>query len=148
MYFDDLKVGQTFCSVGRTITETDVVLFAAITGANNELHTNQEAAKKTQFGERIAHGILTFAMTQGLFYRTAVLDSSLIALLGFDQLSFPKPVFFGDTICAQFEVAELVPSKSKADRGVVTLRVSTRKQTGEVVLTYTVKALVARQKGT
>ena len=148
MYFDDFRVGQTFMSVGRTITETDVVLFGALTGANNELHMNREAAKQTQFGERIAHGALTFSMAQGLFYRTVVLDSSLIALLGFDHVRLLKPVFFGDTIHAQFEVMELKPSRSKTDRGVVTLQASARKQDGETVLTYTVKVLIAKNQST
>ena len=66
LYFDDLEVGQTFESAGRTITNHDVMTFAGLSGDNNELHTNDEYARNSPFGQRIAHGLLVVAITTGL----------------------------------------------------------------------------------
>jgi len=70
IYFDELKVGDSFEAPGRTVTETDIVMFAGLTGDYNYNHTNVEAAKKKVFGERIAHGLLLLTLTRGLMFRS------------------------------------------------------------------------------
>ena len=104
---------------GRTMTETDVVMFAGMSGDYNELHTNKEFTKEGQFGERIVHGLLGLAVSHGLFTRLGLLDGTAIAFLGIDQWQFKAPIFFGDTIRVKVAIAEKKESKSKPDRGIV-----------------------------
>ncbi len=118
-YFDELIVGEEFITPGRTITETDIVMFAATTGDFNPVHTNAEYMKESQYGQRIAHGLLGLSISQGLMFRTGILDGSAIAFLGIDNLKFLAPIFIGDTIYGKFSIIKLVPSRSKTDRGVV-----------------------------
>lgn len=93
--YADLKVGEVIETAAITVTETHVVTFAGLTGDFHQLHTNEEFAKTTQFGGRIAHGPLIFSMCCGLFVRADPLDS--IAFLGMDW-QLLKPVMLGDTI--------------------------------------------------
>ncbi len=101
-YFEEYQEGEVFRSPGRTITETDVVNFSALSGDWNELHANEEFARRQYFGRRIAHGALIFSVSTGL---AAQMDPSqrpdLIAFYGVDRLRFVKPVFLGDTIRLQ-----------------------------------------------
>src|SRR2546425_7980840 len=76
-YFDEIEVGEEFESPGRTVTETDIVLFAGLSGDYNVLHTDAEFMKKSIFGERIAHGLLGLAIQSGLFYRTGRVFATL-----------------------------------------------------------------------
>ena len=93
--FADLKVGEVIVSASITVTEAHVVQFAGITGDFHPLHTNEEFAKTTQFGGRIAHGPLIFSLSTGLFTQADPLDS--IAFLGMEW-KLLKPVKLGDTI--------------------------------------------------
>ena len=92
----DVKVGDVFYSPSRTITESDVLQFAGLTGDFNELHTSRTFAENTKFGHPIAHGMLTLAMANGLYMRANVFPSTIF--LGIERLKFHAPVFFGDTI--------------------------------------------------
>jgi len=132
-YFDDFKVGDAFVTPGRTITESDVVMFAGMTGDYNELHTNTEYMKNTPFGKRLVHGLLALAISHGLMFRLGFLEGTAIALLGIESWQFKAPLFFGDTIYARVNVAEARASKSKPDRGIVKLYVEIVNQTGTVV---------------
>lgn len=119
-YFNDWSVGEKFTTAGRTITETDVVMFAALTGDYNQLHTNKDYMKNSRFGERIAHGLLGLAVSHGLFARIGYLEgASIIAFLGLESWQFKAPIFIGDTISVNIEVVDKKPSSSKPDRGVV-----------------------------
>jgi acyl dehydratase len=119
-YFHDWSVGEKFTTAGRTITETDVVMFAALTGDYNQLHTNKDYMKNSRFGERIAHGLLGLAVSHGLFARTGYLEgASIIAFLGLEAWQFKAPIFIGDTISVNIEVVDKKLSSSKPDRGVV-----------------------------
>lgn len=93
--FADLKAGEVIVSASITVTEAHVVQFAGITGDFHPLHTNEEFAKSTQFGGRIAHGPLIFSLSTGLFTQADPLDS--IAFLGMEW-KLLKPVKLGDTI--------------------------------------------------
>ena len=118
-YFEEFAVGDEYLSPSRTLTETDVVLFAAMSGDYNELHTSEEFGKSTQFGKRIGHGLLGLAVSHGLFFRLGLLEGTAIAFLGVESWNFEGPFFIGDTIRVKIRVAEKKESKKKPDRGIV-----------------------------
>ncbi len=132
-YFDEFKVGDEFVTPSRTLTETDVVMFAAMTGDYNELHTNAEYMKDTQFGQRLVHGLLGLSISEGLLFRLGFQEGTGIAFLGIESWQFQAPLFFGDTIRVKVKIAETRASKSKPDRGIVKLYLEIVKQDGTVV---------------
>ena len=132
-YLDELTVGEEFITPSRTLTETDVVMFAAMSGDYNELHTSETYMKGSQFGRRLVHGLLGLSISHGLIFRLGILDGTTIALLGVDSWQFKGPLFFGDTIQVKVKIAEVRPSKSKPDRGILKLYMEIVKQDDTVV---------------
>ncbi|BDW11608.1 MaoC family dehydratase [Polynucleobacter sp. SHI8] len=132
LYWEEWEVGKSYETAARTVTETDVVNFAGISGDYNPLHINEEYCKKTQFGTRIAHGPLVYAIAAGLLFQLHLYDDTLIAFLGFESLKFTKPVKIGDTIYAKVTVTE-VTETSKPDRGVMKRQLQVINQHGEIV---------------
>lgn len=118
-YFEDMTEGTTFESAGRTVTETDFVMHSMLTGDWTELHTNRDYAADGPYGERIAHGPLTFILATGLFQRTGVVERTVIAFLGMNYMDLANPVTIGDTITAEFEVTERRDLDSRDDAGLV-----------------------------
>lgn len=131
-YYEDLKVGETFESPGRTVTEADVMTFAGLSGDYNVLHTDEEFMKGTPFGTRIAHGLLGLAMQSGLGSRAIAPPVATAAFLGLKEWNFRKPIFFGDTIKVRIAVEEMRET-SKPGRGIVHWRREVVNQKGEVV---------------
>jgi acyl dehydratase len=131
MYLDDFEVGQSWTSPSRTITDADVANFAGISGDYNPLHTDEEFAKKTQFGGRIFHGPGVFAVATGLESRLGIKEGTAIAFLGMTW-SLKDAVKIGDTIHVEQQVAQVRPSASKPDRGIVTFDVQVVNQKGVV----------------
>lgn len=145
--FEDYKVGEKFISPGRTITETDIVMFAAFTGDWHPLHTNVDYAAKTPFGERIAHGMLTLCVGSALIFRLGAyvaLPKSFIAFYGMDKVRFTGAVKIGDTIRCETEIIELQEKDDK--RGVIVSQNNIKNQRGEDVVVYTTRALVGRSQ--
>ncbi len=132
-YLDELIVGEEYITPSRTLTETDVVMFAAMSGDYNELHTSEEFMKGSQFGKRLVHGLLGLSISHGLLFRLGILDGTAIALLGVDTWQFKGPLFFEDTIRVKVKIAEVRPSKSKPDRGILKLYMEIINQDGTVV---------------
>ena len=132
-YLDELTVGEEFITPSRTLTETDVVMFAAMSGDYNELHTSETYMKESQFGKRLVHGLLGLSISHGLIFRLGILDGTAIALLGVDTWQFKGPLFFGDTIRVKVKIAEVRPSKSKPDRGILKLYMEIINQDDTVV---------------
>ena len=130
--FDEWVVGEEHTSPTRTMTETDVVMFAAMTGDYNELHTSEEFMKKSQFGRRIVHGLLGLAVSHGLLFRTGLVEGTAIAFLQVDEWKFLAPIYFGDTIHITLRVVEKIPSKTKPDRGIIKLYLEVITQDGTV----------------
>ena len=97
-YFEDFNTGDVMLTAGRTITEHDIGTFAGLTGDADELHTNEEYARNTAFGGRIAHGMLGLAIMHGLLWRTLYLEGTGIAMLGWDRVAFRAPLRIGDTV--------------------------------------------------
>lgn len=143
MFFEDFEPGMRVETAGKTITEADIVNFAGVSGDWNRIHLDEEFAKKTIFGKRIAHGLLTLAITSGLITRLRLTEDSLIAFYGIDKLRFTKPVFIGDTIRA---VVEVEGKEDKGDYGVVAFKISTLNQNEEVVMVATFKTAVKKKK--
>jgi len=144
-FFDDWVLGEEFVTPSRTVTETDVVMFAAMSGDYNELHTSEAFMKKSQFGKRIVHGLLGLAISHGLLFRTGLLEGTAIAFLGIDSWKFEAPLFFGETIWVKGKVAEKTPSRSKADRGIIKLFVQVVKES-ETVIQSGYKTLMIKRR--
>ena len=134
-FLEDWVEGEEFVTPSRTMTETDVVMFAAMTGDYNELHTSEEFMKESQFGKRIGHGLLGLAVSHGLLFRTGFLEGTAIALLDVESWKFLAPFYLGDTIHVKIKVAQAKASKSKPDRGVVKLYFEVVNQDGTVIQT-------------
>ncbi len=141
-YFDEIEVGEEFESPGRTVTETDIVLFAGLSGDYNVLHTDAEFMKKSIFGERIAHGLLGLAIQSGLFYRTGRVYATL-ALAGL-KWKFKGPIKIGDTIRLRTRVSSKRET-AKADRGVVVVERTLLNQRDEVVQEGETELMVERK---
>jgi acyl dehydratase len=132
LYFEDVEVGFRFETPSRTVTETDLVNFAGVSGDFNPLHTDEQFAAKTIYGGRIAHGALVLALATGLRQRVGLFDGTLMGLLEIRTWRFHAPVRIGDTIRVVNEILELRET-SKPDRGVMLQRVEVSNQDSEVV---------------
>ncbi|MCO5236349.1 MAG: dehydratase [Chitinophagaceae bacterium] len=130
IYFEDYKEGDTRETIGRTITETDIVLHAGQTGDFFPHHMDAEWCKTQSFKERIAHGTLIFSVAVGM---TASLINEVAFSYGYDRLRFIKPVFIGDTIKVKVTIKEKKPYK-KPEMGLVTELVEVHNQREECVL--------------
>ena len=130
-FYEDLSIGDVFVSPARTITETDVVMYSALSGDYNPLHTDEEYAKKTAYGKRMAHGLLGLTYVGGLLNRTGVFDGTTIAFLGLEW-TFKGPIFIGDTVHVEFTITELRKT-SKPGQGFMKRRLDLINQKNEVV---------------
>jgi acyl dehydratase len=144
-YFDEFAVGETLVTGRRTIDGGDVSRFAGLTGDFNPLHIDAEFAKTTPFGERVAHGILTLAVSNGQQNLGGWFEGTTLALLGLDRMKFMAPVKFGDTVRTEMTVIEVRPS-SKPDRGVIVFDVAVKNQRDETVCSYQETVLMRRKR--
>ena len=146
-YFEDFKLGEKTVSPARTITETDIVMFAALSGDWSELHTNAEYMKQSVFGQRIAHGLLTLSIATGLALRTGGRGTiDMLAFLGMDKVKFTNsPVFIGDTIRVELEVIEARTSQSRPDAGILKFKNTVKNQRDEEVATYEAAVMVNKK---
>lgn len=132
MYFEDFEVGMELVTPRRTITLTDIVNFASLSGDFNAPHCDHEFCKSQPYGEPIAHGPLVWAVAGGLSYASGINDGTIVAMLGVDAWRIHLPVKHGDTI----HVVQRVASKretSKPDKGIVEFDREIRNQRDEVV---------------
>jgi oxepin-CoA hydrolase/3-oxo-5,6-dehydrosuberyl-CoA semialdehyde dehydrogenase len=141
-YFDELEIGESLLTHRRTITEADVVSFAALSGDHFYAHVDEIAAKESIFKSRVAHGYLVLAAAAGLFVSPA--PGPVIANYGLENLRFIKPVYLGDTIRVRLTCKEKTP-KDKDPRGVVAWYVEVFNQIEELVAVYTILTLVERK---
>lgn len=129
-FFDDFKVGEEWLTPRRTITETDIVMFAAMTGDYNPVHTDEEYARVTPFGARILHGPAVFAIITGLEFRLGLKEGTAIAFLGMTW-DLKAPVKAGDTIHV-YQRVESLRRTSNPSRGIVNFWLEVRNQNGQV----------------
>lgn len=141
IYFDDYEVGQTHTTLGRTITDADVVFHAGQIGDLYPHHLDEEWSKHGPFGTRVAHGTLVFSIASGLIAH----DVNPVSFsYGYDRVRFVRPVFIGDTITVVVEVTEKRNDPKRPDRGFVHEQATVVNQHGETVAAFTHIALVER----
>ena len=133
-WFDELHVGQTFDHpIRRTVTETDNILFSAMTHNPAQLHLDEEYCRtQTEFGRRLVNSCFTLGLMVGISVGDTTLGTA-VANLGWDEVRFPKPLFHGDTVRVETEVVELRDSRSRPDQGVVTFEHRAYNQHDELV---------------
>ncbi|MEP9383058.1 MaoC/PaaZ C-terminal domain-containing protein [Nocardioides cheoyonin] len=132
LYFEDFEEGQTFVTPARTVTEADVVSFAAWTGDYNPVHTDAEFARGTRFGQRIGHGVLGVSLCLGLMSRIGVFEGSAVALLGIDDWRFRLPLLIDDTVHCRITIVG-TRLTSSGTTGVLQRRFELVNQRGEVL---------------
>jgi 3-hydroxybutyryl-CoA dehydratase len=133
LYFEEFAVGKTIVSAGRTITETDVVGFAGLSGDYNQIHTDAEFSKKSLAGQRIAHGMLVLSIALGLSMRTGVLEGTVIVFREIAKWKFIKSVYFGDTIHVILKVIE-TKALPRISGGLVNIEAEVINQTEDTVM--------------
>jgi len=138
-YFDDYDIDEKLITKGRSINESDIVLFAAFSGDWNPLHTDIEFAKNGPFGERIAHGFLVLAVASGLM---PLEEMAIIAFYGMDKVRFVGPTRIGDTIHVEMEVLE---KQEKEKSGVVSFKTSIKNQKEEDVAVLIMKLVLHKK---
>jgi len=130
-YLEDFQVGDTFHIPAKTMTDAHFLFFAGMTGDNHPIHYDDEYAKTTRFGKRVAHGLLLTALTAvGASTLSSMLERSMVAFVE-QSARFLKPVVIGDTITPELEVSEVIP---KTDVGLLRLTTRVKNQRGETVL--------------
>ncbi len=143
-YFEDYEVGAWRESLGRTVTETDIVIHAGQSGDFYPHHMDAEWCKDQEFKQRVAHGTLVFAMVVGL---SAAEVNPEAFTYGYDRLRFVRPVFIGDTLRARVTLKEKRDSPKRADYGIVVEAVEGVNQRRETVVACEHLLLVKRRGG-
>lgn len=144
LYYEELRTGVVYeHRPGRTVGEADNTLFTTLTMNPQGLHLDAGYAAATEFGERLVNSMFTLSTLVGLSVGQLTQETT-VANLGFGEISFPKPVFHGDTLYAETEVVEMRPSGSRPGAGVVTFEHRARNQHGDVVAVARRTALMHR----
>lgn len=107
-YFEEFDIGQALVTAGRTITESDIVSFAGLSGDYNQMHVDAEYSAKGEFGQRVAHGLLVLSVAVGLIVQTGLMEGTVLAFREIEW-KFSRPVFIGDTVRARLEISEMKP---------------------------------------
>ncbi len=145
LFFEEFEIGLTLETRGRTITETDVVSFAGISGDFNPMHTDAEYSKGTQFGQRVSHGLLGLSIASGLAYQMGFMEGTVLAFTGLEW-KFRAPIFIGDTIRVQAKVTK-VRQMQAAGGGFVTLEIKVVNQDNTVTQKGEWTVLIASRPG-
>ena len=131
LYFEDFEIGHMMETAARTISETDVVNFAGLSGDFNRIHTDAVYAAQDTFGQRVAHGLLVQSIAAGLAVQSGIIEGTVIA---FRELSckFSLPVFFGDTIHVKIEITDTKAFR-RLGGGNITMKYSVMNQDDKIV---------------
>ena len=144
-YFDEWQVGDRVAhGVTRTVTETDNVLISALTQNPQPMHLDREYAARSEFKQPIVNSVFTFGLMIGVSVEDTTLGT-LVANLGYDKLTFPKPVFIGDTLRSETECIAVRESKSRPNAGIVTWSHKSFNQRDELVCECTRTALLLKR---
>ncbi|MBZ0303749.1 MAG: MaoC family dehydratase N-terminal domain-containing protein [Anaerolineae bacterium] len=141
LYFEDIEIGRVMETRGRTITEADLVQFAALTGDYNPMHTNAEYMKTHPMGQRVAHGMLTLSYAVGQIYQLGFMERTVLAFRGL-EMKFSLPVFIGDTLHSELTITE----KKEARRlggGTIVAEVRIINQDGKTVQSGSMTLILA-----
>lgn len=132
MYYEEYAVGQKIRTAARTVTETDIVGFAGLSGDFNQIHVDAAFAKATPYGQRIAHGICVLSIASGLAVQTGIMEGTILAFREIVEWKFVAPVFIGDTIHVEVEVLD-TKAIPRLNAGAVTLSLDVQNQDGKSV---------------
>lgn len=144
LYYEDFEIGERLLTPRRTITQTDIVNYACLSGDFNGPHVDWEFCKTQPYGEPIAHGPLVFAIASGLACQTGMNDGTVVAFLGLDNWRIHLPVKHGDTIHMAVTPTEKRLT-SKGDRGIVTVRREILNQRDEIVQSMDTTSMYLRR---
>ncbi|MFT4117185.1 MaoC family dehydratase [Bradyrhizobium sp.] len=143
-YFEQFEIGQKFVhEVRRTVTDMDNILFSTLTHNPAAIHIDHEYAKTTEFGRPLINSIFTLGLIVGLSVQETTLGTT-VGNLGWEEVTFPKPVFAGDTIRAETTVVALRDSKSRPQQGIVTFEHRGYNQRSELIASCKRAALMLR----
>ncbi len=146
-FFDEWTMGERIThQPSRTVTETDNLLFSAMTHNMQPLHLDAETAKASEFGQILVNSTFTFSLAVGLSIADTTVGT-LVANLGFDKVATPKPTFLGDTLTCHSEVVELRESRSRPMQGIVVFRHELTNQRGETALSMLRTVLLKKREG-
>lgn len=140
LYFEEFVVGDKATSPTRTITETDIVAFAGLSGDFNEIHTSEAYSKSQHYGRRIAHGLLGLSIASGLAFQMGFMIGTVELFRGIEW-EFTGPIFIGDTVKVEAEVTE-VKAFPRLKNGRVIFKIALTNQNGEVTQRGTWSILV------
>ena len=143
LYFEEFELGTTLRTRGRTITEADLVQFAALTGDFNSMHTDTEYSRDSFMGRRVAHGMLGISYALGQAYQLGILERTVLGFRGVN-IKFSSPIYIGDTIHAELKVTETKPAR-RLNGGIVILDIRIVKQDGSVAQRGSVSLLMMSQ---
>lgn len=142
MYFEEFEIGQSFVTAGRTVTESDIVTFAGLSGDFNQIHTDAEYVKTHPVGQRVAHGLLVMSIASGLGAQTGVLEGTVLVFREISHWKFVKPVFIGDTIRVEMNVIQ-TKALRRIGGGSVSIELVVNNQDDEMVMKGTWVLLMA-----
>ncbi len=143
-FFEEFEPGERITTPGRTVTESDVVAFAGLSGDYNLIHTDAEYARDHPFGQRVAHGLLGLSIASGMAVRTGVMEGTVLAFREISEWKFSLPIFIGDTIHLEMKVGS-TRAMPRLGGGAVDLELSVINQKDEVVMRGTWRILVQSQ---
>lgn len=130
-YFEQFEIGQKLVTAARTITETDIVRFAGLTGDYNQIHTDAEFAANDTFGQRVAHGMLVQSIATGLAVQSGIIEGTVLAFRE-QSAKFSLPVFIGDTVHVKLEITQR-KALPRLGGGNVNMKYNIYNQHGKVV---------------
>jgi 3-hydroxybutyryl-CoA dehydratase len=140
-YFEEFKIGDKIITAGRTVTESDIVSYAGLSGDFNQIHTDAAYASTQMFKQRVAHGLLGLSIASGLAVQTGFMEKTVMAFREILEWKFSKPIFIGDTISVDIEVLEL-KAMPRLGGGSVTIKLTVKNQHDDVVQQGTWLALM------
>lgn len=130
-YFEQFEMGQQLVTAARTITETDIVRFAGLTGDYNQIHTDAEFAAKDTFGQRVAHGMLVQSIATGLAVQSGIIEGTVLAFRE-QSAKFSLPVFIGDTVHVELKITE-IKALPRLGGGNINMKYAVYNQHGKAV---------------
>ena len=142
MYFEEFSVGQRIISAGRTVSESDIITFAGLSGDFNQIHTDAVYAAQTPFGQRVAHGLLGLSIASGLVVQTGMMEGTILAFREINEWKFIQPIHIGDTIHVEVEVLETKEIR-RLGGGAIVISLDVRNQTSVTVMKGIWKALIS-----
>ncbi|KAA3644992.1 MAG: dehydratase [Chloroflexi bacterium] len=144
LYFEEFEVGQQIITAARTVTESDVVSFAGLSGDYNSIHIDAKYSEAGPFGQRVAHGLLVLSIASGLVQQTGMMNDTVMAFREINNWKFTKPIFIGDTVQVMVNIKE-TKALPRIGGGSVSIELDVRNQDEDTVMKGTWTALFVSQ---